>query len=79
MIEHSRYQSQQTAPLLTNEQEGLVNKFASAACNGHAFDSGRHLQLAVTQRSGRSRTSSLEKFDRVANSSKKGKICERKK
>lgn len=28
MMEQSRYQSQQTAPLLSNEQEGLVNKLA---------------------------------------------------
>lgn len=27
-MEQSRYQSQQTAPLLSNEQEGLVNKLA---------------------------------------------------
>lgn len=28
VMEQSRYQSQQTAPLLSNEQEGLVNKLA---------------------------------------------------
>lgn len=48
VTEQSRYQSQQTAPPLSNEQEGLVNKFASTACNGDASDSGRNLRLAVT-------------------------------
>lgn len=48
VMEQSPYQSRQTAPLLSNEQEGLVNKFASTACNGDASDSGRNLRLAVT-------------------------------
>lgn len=63
VMEQSRYQSQQTAPLLSNEQEGLVNKLAKEPPQlvMETRPTAAGASDWLSQRQGRSRASSAGK------------------